>query len=202
MFGIKQTINKDCEECLGFGYKRDCLECNNGYINQQKKYILKIKKGCNEGDKYSVENSTIIFIIKQYKHPRFLRHDNDLILHKSISLYEAVSCLKIQCKHLNGNIYTFSTVNTIQNDIIYQLEKLGMPTRNKNKFGNLYVKFDILLPLKCNLTTNEDKILKNIFSIAKYDSEITNDFNKCELQTSNEQLLDISLIRLIRSNHH
>ena len=156
LFGIQQKINQDCHMCDGFGYIRDCSQCENGYLSQNVKYILKIKRGCNEGDRYSVENNSIIFVIKQYKHPRFIRYDNDLILHKSISLYEAVSCLKVKCKHLNNKVYTFSTNKTIQNDIIYKLDHLGMPQKSSNICGNLYIKFDILLPTICNLSNEQD----------------------------------------------
>ena len=202
LFGIQQKINQDCHMCEGFGYTRECLECENGYISKNVNYILKIKKGCNEGDRYSVENNSIIFVIKQFKHPRFIRYDSDLILHKSISLYEAVSCLKVKCKHLNNKIYTFSTKKTIQNDIIYKLDNLGMPQKSANVFGNLYIKFDILLPTTCNLSNEQDLMLKNIFNLTNYDS-VDNEIpsESIELKTAKEDILDVSLIRLIRSNH-
>ena len=203
MFGLQKKINQDCSSCDGFGFTRDCSECENGYVTRTVKFILKIKKGCIEGDKYSVEDNSVIFIIKQYKHPRFLRYENDLILHKSISLYEAVSCLKIKCKHLNNKVYTFSTCKTIQNDIIYQLEHLGMPDKcNTTLFGNLYIKFDILLPLQFKLSCEEDKILKKLFSIVNCDSETSEEDITCVLQQSNEQNLDNSLVRLLRACHH
>jgi len=202
VFGLQQTINRDCINCDGFGYLRECSTCENGYISQNVNYILKIKKGCNEGDKYCVENNTIIFVIKQYKHPRFIRCDENIILHKSISLYEAISCLKVKCKHLNNKIYTFSTTKTIQNDIIYQLNNLGMPRKSSNTFGNLYIKFDILLPIKCSLTFEQDKMLKTVFNITNYNmTDNENASESIELQTTNEEKLDISLVRLLRSNH-
>ena len=202
VFGIQQKINQDCNICDGFGYTRECSECDNGYISKNVIYVLKIKKGCNEDDRYSVENNTIIFVIKQKKHPRFLRHDNDLILHKSISLYEAVSCLRVKCKHLNNKIYTFSTSKTIQNDIIYRLDNLGMPHKSSNIFGNLYIKFDILLPTKCNFSNDQDLMVKSLFSITNYDID-DKEFpsESIELKYTNEDILDISLVRLIRSNY-
>lgn len=203
VFGINQKINQDCNICEGFGYNRECSECDNGYVSQKVNYLLKIKKGCNEGDRYSVENNSIVFIVKQYKHPRFVRHDNDLILHKSISLYEAVSCLKIKCKHLNNKVYTFSTKKTIQNDIIYKLDNLGMPCKSSSTFGKLYIKFDILLPSICELTYEQDCMLKNIFNITNYDiADKDVKSESIELQSTNEDNLDTSLIRIIRSNHH
>lgn len=202
LFGIQNKINQDCNICEGFGYTRECSECDNGYVSQNVNHILKIKKGCSEGDKYSVENNSIIFIIKQYKHPRFLRYDNDLILHKSICLYEAISCLKIKCKHLNNKAYTFSTTKTIQNDIIYKLDNLGMPQKSSNIYGNLYIKFDILLPTTCNFTNEQNTLLKNLFRITNYDiadNEIQSE--SIELQPTNEEVLDISLVRILRSSH-
>ena len=202
LFGLQQKVNRDCQNCDGFGYTRECSVCENGYVSQNVNYLLKIKKGCSDGEKYAVENNSIIFVIKQYKHPRFIRYDENLILHKSISLYEAVSCLKIKCKHLNNKVYTFSTTKCIQNDIIYQLPNLGMPQKSSNIFGNLYIKFDILLPIKCSLTYEQDSMMKTIFNMTHYDmTENENISDTIELQPTNEDKLDISLVRLLRSNH-
>lgn len=197
ILGMKQYIYTECESCDGFGYTRTCNLCNDGYIESMQVHTLKIKRGCQLDDKYSIDNGATIFVIKQYKHPRFKRCDNDLVLHKSISLYDAISCKRIKCKHLNGRVYSFSNQNTIQSEIIYQLDHLGMPIKNSKSFGNLYVKFDIILPTQCTLTSDEDKIMKRLFNIAQCDE----DFSQCtniDLKMSNENVLDKNLVRFIR----
>ena len=200
LLGIKQKIIKECQVCNGFGFERNCTVCESGYIMKEKKYLLKIKKGCDIDDKYSIENNTVIFIIKQYKHPRFIRHDDDLILYKTISLYESISCHKISCKHLNNKTYTFSANNTIQTDNIYKLNGLGMPIKNSESHGDLYIKFDILLPNKIELTEEQKSIIKNIFGIAEHNNiEKDNDNIHHNLNPMNENELDNGLIRRIRS---
>ena len=199
LFGITQKMFRECSYCNGFGYLRSCEVCETGYIASDKKYKIKVKPGCAEGDKYSIENNTIVFIIREYKHPRFIRNENDLILHKTISLYEAVSCLKIKCKHLNNKVYSFSTARTIQNEIIYQLDGLGMPFKGKDGYGNLYIKFDIILPTVCKLSQVEQNVIKSVFDITNTENEDHTDcINYC-MKQSNENKLDGALIRIIRN---
>ena len=199
LLGIKQKIIKECKTCNGFGFQRQCDLCDDGYIMKEKKYILKIKKGCDIDDKYSIENNSVIFIIKPYTHPRFIRHDNDLILYKTISLYESISCHKISCKHLNNKTYTFSANNTIQNDNIYKLNGLGMPIKNSEKYGDLYIKFDILLPNKIDLSEQQKHVIKNVFGIAENNNIDSSENIHYNLHPTNENELDNGLIRRIRS---
>lgn len=199
ILGIKQFIYKECNNCKGFGYLRNCNFCEEGYCEKEKQYTLKIKKGCSIDDQYKLDNNLTIFIIKQYNHPRFIRNDNDLILHKSISLYEAITCRKIKCKHLNRKIYCFYTNKIIQADTIYQLDNLGMPLKKQNNiFGHLYIKFDIILPIQCSLTSEESLFLKKIFDITNSKPE---DYSNCidlNMKFSLENNLDPNLLRLIR----
>ena len=198
LLSIKQYLYVECDKCDGFGYNRICNICEDGYVEQHNVYTLKIKRGCQIDDKYSIDNNATIFVIKQYKHPRFHRCENDLILHKSISLYDAVACKKIKCKHLNGKVYTFSNKDTIQSDVIYQLDALGMPLKNSKSYGNLYIKFDIILPSRCELTYDESKIIKKLFDITNHDDDFSNCTDNIELKKSNEDYLDKNLLRFIR----
>jgi DnaJ family protein A protein 2 len=201
IFGIQQKMFIECSSCNGFGYFRFCTKCDEGYIEKQNSHIVKIKKGCRQDDKYTLKknDNSIVFVIKQYKHPRFKRYENDLILHKTISLYESISCEKIKCKHLNNQIYSFCTNSTIQYDTIYRLEGLGMPFKNeKNRYGDLFIKFEILIPPKCSLTNCEKQILRNIFDITKKSSSHDTQSIDMHMAYCNEQLLDTNLIRLIR----
>jgi len=202
MFGISQTISTKCTACFGDGFTRVCSECDgSGELPENTIYKLKIKKGCQDGDKYGVENNSIVFVIKQTKHPRFMRNENDLILYKSISLFEALTCTKVTCKHLNSKNYIFRTDKTIQNDSIYKLPNLGMPNKKTNEYGNLYIKFNIILPDK-HFSEKEKMKLKPILDVNSIFTNVKDNIGYCEkvMLQSNEDMLDKNLVRFIRLN--
>jgi len=198
LFGIKQTMHRECGICEGLGYRRECVVCKDGYVENHHLYTLKIKRGCQIDDKYGIDDNATIFVIKQYNHPRFKRCNNDLILYKNISLYDAIACKKIKCRHLNGRIYSFTNTDTIQSDVIYHLESLGMPLKGLKTYGNLYIKFDIILPSKCNITVDESAILKKLFDITNGRDDDYTDCTNINLKQSTEHLMDKNLLRFIR----
>ena len=203
MFGIKQKLTIKCSMCSGEGYTRNCEECNgSGELPEDKNYKLKIARGCQEGDRYAVENGTIVFVIRQYKHPRFIRNDNNLVLYKSISLYEALTCTKITCKHLNSKNYIFETDKIIQNDSIYKLHSLGMPSKTRNECGDLFIRFNVLLPGKLYDEAEKHK-LKTILNSSEMSFDIKDERKYCHktIIQSNEDKLDKNLLRFIRLNN-
>jgi len=202
LLGITKTIIKDCESCNGYGFIYQCDICNgSGYTYCNKIYKLKLKKGATENDQYGFENNSLIFNIKIKNHGRFIRYNNDIILHKTISLYDALMGFNFRCKHLNGNVYTFRSSKTINYDSIYSIDDLGMSIKNNNKFGIFYIKFDIIMPEISNITDEEQKLLQSIFNVDNCTS--TNykcDSTSIDLNVTKESNLDEKLLNLIRFN--
>lgn len=203
LFGMKQKLHLNCDECEGEGFLRhSCMTCEtSGYKEIIKKYKIQIERGTCEGDKISLQNNTLIFIIKEKEHPRFKRHDNDLILFKTISLYDALNCSKVNCKHLNGKTYSFYTKQSISFENIYVLHHLGMPVKGKNSFGNLYIKFNIIIPQIDfeSLSTEENTTIKKLFDL----NLNSNSNKKCiekELQLVNDYDINLSLMKHIKLN--
>jgi DnaJ homolog subfamily B member 4 len=128
---------------------------------------LDIKPGCKEGTKFTFTNigdeiipnvfQTIIFIIKEKKHPVFKRKDQDLYINLDITLIESLC-------GINRTIETLDKrkINLIKNDVIIKNDDVltipneGIPLSN----GNLNVKFNILFPKSLSIETKN--ILKNI----------------------------------------
>lgn len=199
MFGIKQKIHLPCQNCNSEGIIRECKYCDDTGLKEENiNYKLKINKGTHEGEKFAVENNSVIFTIKQEKHTRFIRHDNDLILFKNISAYEALQCQKINCKHLNNKVYSFFAKKQIQNDDIFCLKKLGMPIKNTKQYGNLYVKFNIITPeiILNDIPKEDNEILKKYLNISINNNTESNG-QLTELQPIKDYELNQSLFRTI-----
>ena len=199
LFNISQTISKDCTSCNGYGHLYQCDTCNgSGYTYCDKIYKLKLKKGASENDKYSFENNMLIFILKIKNHCRFFRYNNDIILHKTISLYDALVGCTFRCKHLNNKVYTFRSSNTINYDSIYSIKNLGMPFKNSNTFGNMYIKFDIVFPEIKHLTDEQHLLLKSIFDLENEVKKSHSSDNCIDLNLTKDSSIDSKLLNLIR----
>lgn len=84
--------------------------------------------------------------IKIAPHSEFHRKGNDLYHDLPVELYTAVLGGKTQIKTLKGNV-TVNIPKGTPNGKDLRLQGLGMPVyAKKNKFGNLLVKVDIVLP--------------------------------------------------------
>ena len=122
---------------------------------------------------------------------------------KSISVYDALRCNKVKCKHLNLKNYSFQSKDIIQNDSIYMLKKLGMPIKGSKEFGNLYIKFTILLPTKYNpISQTENEIMKKYLSISCSSEQQKQDTKciECNITKCNETSIDTNLLNYIKLN--
>ena len=160
---VQQSIGV-CDKCHGSGiiikpgFK--CQVCNGqGTFQETHEITLDIKKGTMDNEKillkqhgdYSKQHSCysdLVLILKQKKHNRLKRKDNDLIIEHIISLSEALCGFSFAYVHLDSKTYVISnTSRVIKPNEVYMVEKMGMPKSNKrNQYGNLYIKFDIHFP--------------------------------------------------------
>jgi curved DNA-binding protein len=88
----------------------------------------------------------LFLTIKVAPHPEYIRKGNDLHRDLPVELYTAVLGGKTQLKTMKGNV-TVNIPKGTPNGKELRLRGLGMPVyAKKNKFGNLHVKVDIVLP--------------------------------------------------------
>lgn len=142
---------------------------------EEKILELPIRPGMKEGTKITFEKagdqkpqhipSDVVFIIHQKKHEEYEREGNDLILHKSISLEEALCGVEMDIKHIDGSIIHLSSSNIITpaplpsslSPSSFSLSSLppssfirvpnrGMPLSRSSSFGDLIVVFSVSFP--------------------------------------------------------
>ena len=77
----------------------------------------------------------------------FIRQNDDLILNNySINLYEALAGTTIKITHLDDTDKYIEINTIIDGKSLYKVCNLGMPIKDSNMFGDLYINFDIKFP--------------------------------------------------------
>ena len=117
----------------------------------------------NKGNKYKNKNSDLIIIIKELKHSIYSRINNDLFINIELKLYQSLFGFVKIISRLDGKkLYINSLTTTSFNDI-KKINNEGMKFIDSNTYGDLYIKFNIVLPNILNiLSSNNISNLKKI----------------------------------------
>ena len=131
----------------------------------------------NKGNKYKYKNSNLIVIIKELKHSIYTRINNDLFIDMELKLYQALFGFEKNIIRLDKQkIYIKCSTKTSFNDI-KKINNEGMQSLYSNSRGDLYIKFNIVLPnlniLSEDKIFNLNKILYDI-DIKEYEKEKIN----------------------------
>lgn len=91
-------------------------------------------------------HGNLYLTVKIHEHPDFRREENNLYCDLPVGLYTAVLGGKVEVRTPKGNIKVDIPKET-QNGKVLRLKGLGMPYyKEKNKYGDLYVKISVELP--------------------------------------------------------
>lgn len=157
-----QQINSLCDNCKGMKeiITVKCNMCKGLKVIPNKKQIeLNIKPGTTNNEQFIFQNESdqspnmisgdLIFILKQKQHHIFTRKQNNLYMKYDISLIDALTGTLFEINLFGTNIIVKIPENTIikPNDILIA-KNYGMPIKNSNKFGDLYIEFNIIFPTK------------------------------------------------------
>lgn len=144
-------------------------------IEEKKKIVINIEPGMFDeqimtfnkqaDEKNGYETGDIIITLCCSEHSEFERENNNLIVEKEISLYEAYN-LNMTMTHLDGREFniTSSPINIFGEEIdcYRKIKNYGMPILGSDdEFGDLIIKFKPLLPE--NLTPEQLNMLKELF---------------------------------------
>lgn len=146
--------------------------------SEKKKLKIPIAKGMRDGgvlrfnkeadEEFGYETGDIVVTLYENSHSMFEREGDNLFIMKDISLYEAFasSCgkdIELTVPHLDGSILKFKTDGKPlhMNDGIRKITGQGMPKYKKEGFGDLYVRFNLVLPKK--FKTEDMDLLKKLF---------------------------------------
>jgi curved DNA-binding protein len=110
-------------------------------------------------------NGDLYLTVKIAPHPEYHRKGNDLHLDLPVELYTALLGGKTHIKTLKGKV-TVNIPKGTPNGKELRLRGLGMPVYAKNnKFGNLFVKVDTVLPE--NLSQEETELFGKLAALRK-----------------------------------
>lgn len=170
-----------CNACGGQGKivedSKRCKSCHGKGVQQTKKILeVLIERGVPDQHRVTFHGEAderpneipgnVVFIICQAPHEQFKRSGADLVMLKSVQIYEAMTGCTFYVKHLDGRVIR---VQTPENHIVkpgsmFVVENEGMPVY-KSAFskGNLYITFDVEFPLGRRFTTAEKESLLELF---------------------------------------
>ncbi|ORM39430.1 DnaJ -like protein [Babesia sp. Xinjiang] len=170
-----------CNACNGQGRtisdSKRCKSCSGRGVMQTKKILeVSIERGVPDQHRVTFHGEAderpneipgnVVFIICQAPHEQFKRSGADLIMLKTIQLYEALTGCTFYVKHLDGRILA---VQTPENEIVrpgsvFVIENEGMPVF-KSAFGkgNLYVTFEVQFPISRKFSAVEKERLLELF---------------------------------------
>jgi DnaJ-class molecular chaperone len=130
--------------------------------------VIRFNKEADEAQGY--ESGDIVITLYENAHSRFEREADNLFIMKDISLYEAfaASCgedIELTVKHLDDSIIKLKTDgNPLHvNDGIRKITGEGMPKFKQDGRGDLYVRFNLVLPDK--FKPGDMEILKKLFPV-------------------------------------
>lgn len=192
--GMIQQMQRTCPVCNGQGKTAD--------MGTERKILeVHVEKGAKDGQKISfrgmgdempgMEPGDINFIVQVKDHDVFKRHKADLLVHKELSLNQALCGFAFKITHLDGREIVISSkpgeiirsVSMGDGGKVMPFCKLipneGMPSIG-NPFikGNLYIVFRVVFPQDNTLTQEQIKVLKQILPDPDMDMEY--DMNEVE----------------------
>lgn len=175
---IQQRVEQ-CYKCRGAGKSIKegcaCVSCGGRKSVERRKSVdFYMKPGSQQGDKYILKNDgdwnpgfsevgQLVFVILESQTPHsFRREGNNLILHKTLSLVDALCGIVFVVKQLDGRTFKVDTSGMIiKSDDVMKVSGEGMPLKNDQyKKGDLIIRFNVEFPEK--LTDERKTYLRKI----------------------------------------
>lgn len=112
-------------------------------------------------------NGDLYLTIRVAKHPHFERKGNDVYVTAPVDIYTLLLGGKAQIHTLKGFVKVDIGVNTANGKVL-RLKNMGMPIYDaENKYGDLYVKIEALLPKELN--AQEIELLTQLKNIRNHE---------------------------------
>jgi DnaJ-class molecular chaperone len=167
--GMVQQAMSECHNCRGKGKivndMNKCDMCNGKCHSVKDKTIqIPLKSGLSHGNKINLQGkghhinnmkSDLILIVNEMNHNIFKRNGDDLFVEVELKLYQALFGYNKVITHLDGRKLHLSTMGKTDFNIYRKIADEGMKDLNNRK-GNMYIRFNIVLP-NVNTLPNETK---------------------------------------------
>jgi DnaJ-class molecular chaperone len=185
--GMIQQAMSECHNCKGKGKivndMNKCDVCNGKCHSLKDKTInIPLKSGlCHDnkihlqGKGHHINNikSDLMLIVNEMDHPIFKRNGEDLFVEVELQLYQALFGYNKIITHLDGRKLHLSTMGKTDFNAYRKIADEGMKNLNNRK-GNMYIKFNIVLPNISplpNETKNQLKLMLQSFDKDEINNE-------------------------------
>jgi DnaJ family protein A protein 2 len=171
---IQQSVG-ECNNCRGKGKviddsnKCDCCS-GKGYLVKDKTIQIPLKAGLMHGYKMNLESkghqmknnkTNLIIVINEEPNKTYRRNEDDLFVDVELKLYQALFGFDKTITHLDGRKLHISCSGKTDFNMFRKINGEGM--RNlKNTKGDLYIKFNIILPNFTSLPADTKTQLKTL----------------------------------------
>lgn len=178
-----------CSACAGRGYtfKRTCSSCRGkGSIKQRKTYTIDVPRGIDTGQQIRMSGKGeagsnggasgdlyIEFIVNP--HPLFTREKDDLYLELPVTVTDLVLGCTKEINTIQGKIDLKIPASSQVTDTL-RVKGKGMPNVQNGRYGDLYIKFKLVLPTK--LTRTQKDLFNELAKTDMKDSETFKRFDK------------------------
>jgi len=186
--------------------------------DEKVKIEIPIQPGMKDGQEFrfnheghemaGFETGDIVITLKCNEHPYYQRSGNNLYTVKNISLYESFAIasgeIKMVLLHLDGSFMVMESDGKPLHtkDGNRKITGAGMPIRDKNrqsKYGDLYIRFNLILPDSFDPNDQTIKLLEKMFPIIPTNQSETVFINKETKQVLNKgfNLADVKTHKVI-----
>jgi molecular chaperone DnaJ len=162
-----------CHFCSGTGkmVKDRCGDCSGtGLVNSSEDIKVDIPKGVHSGmtlqmgahgsfSKDNIPGDLHIFINVEDS-DKFKRDGDNIIYDYNISPIDLILGTEFTFLSIDKKKYKIEVVKGTQSGKLYRMVSKGMPVLNTNKFGDLYVRLNVIIP--SDISTEEEKILLSL----------------------------------------
>ncbi len=196
---IQQSM-AECHQCKGKGKviadEDKCETCTGkGHVVKDKTIQVKLISRLNHGFKMTLEGkghqlkegkTDLILVVNEKPHMQFKRYENDLFVDIDIKLYQALFGFEKILTHMDGRKLHLSCSGSTDFKEIRKINNEGMKISNNSK-GDLYIRFNIVLPNFTSLPTETKTQLKSLLQ----------SFDKAEVQQENQVLKTQNLTKTV-----
>jgi len=164
MFAQSQTT---CNECGGRGkiIAKKCPHCSgNKVVEHTGHYTLEITPGMPEGHEVVFEGESdespdweagdVVLRVRSRKHKGgWRRKESSLYWRETIGVDEALLGFDRNLTHLDGHVVRLQRKGVTQPGFVQTIEEEGMPHFEKPTFGDLFVEYNVVLPIEISPQT-------------------------------------------------
>jgi DnaJ family protein A protein 2 len=200
---IQQAMGP-CNMCEGKGKmieeSNKCDVCNSKcYVVKDKTIPIPLKAGLTNGNKINLSGkghqlknmkTDLIVEIREVPHKLFKRFQDDLFIDMDLKLYQALFGFDKVISHLDGRKLHVSCSSKTDYNIMRKVSGEGMKSMNGNNKGDLYIRFQMVLPNLSNIPQDTRTNIKNVLQA----------FDKSEVQNENQVKTNQGLTKTVMTD--